>query len=176
MKVYIRRKEPAKGWRYRAVPKVGRRPTVEAAAKFHVRYPDADGKFVWSQGYDSFDEAEKAAAGLELKGKAIALGLAIEEYKDKASSHRTRIKVAIERFVSDARKTKKETTADDCQRRLKAFEESLPRGVRLMDEVNRDVLLGFRDYLASKGKGGTGHAAQTLHNDLMTRAFAAEEK
>ena len=64
MEVYIRRTEPAKGWRYRAVPKVGRRPTAEAAAKFHAGYPDADGKCVWSQGYDSFDEAEKAAAGL----------------------------------------------------------------------------------------------------------------
>jgi|SRR5215469_2993412 len=69
MKVYIRRTEPAKGRRYRAVPEVGRRPTAEAAAKFHVRYPDADGKCVWSQGYDSLDEAEKAAAGLELDAK-----------------------------------------------------------------------------------------------------------
>ena len=70
MKAYIRRTERVKGWRDRAVPKVGRRPTADAAAKFHVRYPDADGKFVWSQGYDSFDEAEKAAAGLELDAKA----------------------------------------------------------------------------------------------------------
>ena len=75
MKIYIRRKEPGKGWRYRAVLKVGRRPVAEAGAKFHVRYPDADDKFVWSQGYDSFEEAEKAAAGLELNVKAVALGL-----------------------------------------------------------------------------------------------------
>ena len=79
MKIYIRRKEPGKGWRYRTVPKVGRCPVAEAGAKFHVRYPDADDKFVWSQGYDSFEEAEKAAAGLELNVKAVALGLTIEE-------------------------------------------------------------------------------------------------
>lgn len=85
-RIYIRRKEPGTGWRYRAVPKVGRRPTAEAGAKFHVRYPDADGKFVWSQGYDSFDEAEKAAEGLELNAKAVALGLTIEGCKDKANS------------------------------------------------------------------------------------------
>src|SRR5215472_2993703 len=119
MKIYIRRKEPGKGRRHRAVPKVGRRPAAEAGAKFHVRYPDADGKFVWSQGYDSFEEAEKAAAGPELNAKAVALGLTIEEYKDKANSQRTPIKVAIERLVLDARKTKKQTTADHNQRRLK---------------------------------------------------------
>ena len=65
---------------------------------------------MWSQGYDSFEEAEKAAAWLELN--AIAPGLTNGEYKDKANSQRTPIKVAIERFVSDARKTKKQTTAD----------------------------------------------------------------
>ena len=173
MKIYIRRKEPGKGWRCRAVPKVGGRPVAEAGVKFHVRYPDADDKFVWSQGYDSFEEAEKAAAWLELN--AIAVGLTIEEYKDKANSQRTPIKVAIERFASDARKTKKQTTADHDQRRLKAFEESLPRGVRFMDEANRDVPLGFRDYLASKGKRGNGHAAQTLPNHLMT-VFALLKK
>src|SRR6516162_2621569 len=125
MKIYIRRKEPGKGWRYRAVPKVGRRPVAEAGVKFHVRYPDADDKFAWSQGYDSFEEAEKAAAWLELNAKAVALGLTIEECKGNANSQPTPIKVAIERFVSGVRKTKKQTTADHYQRRLKAFEESL---------------------------------------------------
>lgn len=78
MKIYVRRKEPGKGWRCRAVPKVGRRPVADAGAKFHVRCPDADGKFVWSQGYDSFGEAEKAAEGLQLSAKAVALGLTID--------------------------------------------------------------------------------------------------
>src|SRR5215469_1953548 len=92
MKVYIRRTEPAKGRRYRAVPKVGRRPTAEAAAKFHVRYPDADGKFVWSQGYDSFDEAEKAAAGPEPYAEAVArrcLGISnLDSLTDKIDGQR----------------------------------------------------------------------------------------
>jgi hypothetical protein len=72
-RVYIRRKEPGKGWRYKAVPKgAGRRPAAEPGAKFHVRYPDASGKFVWSQAYDSFEEAQKEAAGLELNAQAVA--------------------------------------------------------------------------------------------------------
>src|SRR5215472_207921 len=110
MKIYIRRKEPGKGRRHRAVPKVGRRPAAEAGAKFHVRYPDASGKFVWSQGYDSFEEAEKEAAGLELNAKAVAIGLTVEEFKDRANSKRTTIKAAIGHFLSDARKTKKKKT------------------------------------------------------------------
>ena len=133
MKIYIRRKEPGTGWRYRAVPKVGRRPVAEAGAKFHVRYSDAAGKFVWSQAFDTFEEAEKAAAGLELNAKAAALGLTIEEYKNQANSNRTPIKVAIERFILWAQKTRKKRTAEHYWRRLNAFEESLPNGLSFRD-------------------------------------------
>ena len=66
VKIYIRRKEAGKGWRYRAVPKVGRLPQTEAGVKFHVRYRDASGKFVWSQPYDTLEEARKESAGLVL--------------------------------------------------------------------------------------------------------------
>ena len=88
-RIYIRRKESGKGWRYKAVRKAaGRRPTLEPGAKFHVRYPDASGKFVWSQAYDSFEEAEKEAAGLELNAKAVAIGLTVEEFKDREIAQR----------------------------------------------------------------------------------------
>jgi integrase/recombinase XerD len=162
-RIYIRRKEPGRGWRYKAVPKAaGRRPTGEPGAKFHVRYPDAFGKFVWSQAYDSFEEAEKEAAGLELNARAVAIGLTVEEFKDRANSKRTTIKHAIEHFLSDARKTKKPKTVVGYTHNLEQFQESLD-GIRFVDEITKKALTRFRDFLAEKG-----YEARTQHNRLMT--------
>src|ERR1700722_8716053 len=161
-RVYIRRKEPGKGWRYKAVPKgAGRRPPVEPGTKFHVRYADASGKFVWSQGYESFDEAQKEAVGLELNAKAVAIGLTVEEFKNRANSHRTTVKSAIEQFIADARKTKKRKTVIGYEHNLKQFEQSAK--VRFVDEITKKTLTEFRDFLATKG-----YEARTQHNRLMT--------
>jgi integrase/recombinase XerD len=161
-RIYIRRKEPGKGWRYKAVPKsAGRRPTIEPGAKFHVRYPDASGKFVWSQAYDTLEEAQKEAAGLELNAMAVAQGLTVEEYKNRANSNRTTINAAIEDFISHARKTKKKKTVVGYEHNLKQFQESAK--VRFIDEVTKKTLTDFRDFLAGKG-----YEARTQHNRLMT--------
>jgi integrase/recombinase XerD len=160
-KIYIRRKESGKGWRYRAVPKVGRPLQAEAGVKFHVRYRDAGGKFVWSQPYESLEEARREAAGLELNAKAVALGLTVKEYADSKNAHRTLIKTAIEKFLSEARKSRKRTTAAEYQRNLKQFEDSLGK-IRFLDEVTKATLCDFRDYLA-----GEGYEPRTLHNRLL---------
>jgi integrase/recombinase XerD len=159
-KLYIRRKEAGKGWRYRAIPKVGRLPQTEGA-KFHVRYRDASGKFVWSQPYETLEEARKESAGLELNAEAVALGLTVKEYENSKNSHRTTIKAAIEHFVSDAKKTKKRTTAAEYERNLRQFENSL-RGVRFIDEITKRTLCDFRDFLAAEG-----YEPRTLHNRLL---------
>jgi integrase/recombinase XerD len=161
-RVYIRRKEPGKGWRYKAVPKgAGRRPTLEPGAKFHVRYPDASGKFVWSQAYDTFEEAQREEEGLELNAQAVHLGLTVEEYKNRANSHRTTVKAAITQFISDAKQTKKKKTFVGYEHNLKQFQDSAK--VRFIDEVTRKTLTDFRDFLA-----GRGYEARTQHNRLMT--------
>jgi integrase len=163
-RVYVRRKEPGKGWRYKAVPKgAGRRPTLEPGAKFHVRYPDASGKFVWSQAYDTLEEAQRESAGLELNAKAVAMGLTLEEFKDRQNSNRLPLKKAIEHFLSEARKTKKRKTVVGYELNLKQFEDSLGSKVRFLDEVGKPQLQGFRDYLAGKE-----YEARTLHNRMMT--------
>jgi len=59
-KVYVRRKEPGKGWRYRAIPKVDRQLQIEPGVKFHVRFKDASGKFLWSQPYDTLQGLERS--------------------------------------------------------------------------------------------------------------------
>src|SRR5215470_8514001 len=162
-KVYIRRKEPGKGWRYRAAPKVGRQPQIEPGVKFHVRFKDASGKFVWSQPYDTLDEARKEAAGLELNAKAVALGLTVKEYEASKNADRTTIKAAIEQYVSDAKKTKKKTTAAEYERNLKQFEQSPPlQKIRFMDEITKKMLGDFRDFLAAEK-----YEPRTLHNRLL---------
>jgi integrase len=163
-RVYVRQKEPEKGWRYKAVPKgAGRRPTLEPGAKFHVRYPDASGKFVWSEAYDTLEEAQREAAGLELNAKAVAMGLTLEEFKDRQNSNRLPLKKTIEHFLSEARKTKKRKTVVGYELNLKQFEDSLGGKVRFLDEVGKPQLQGFRDHLAAKG-----YEARTLHNRMMT--------
>ncbi len=163
-RVYIRRKEPGKGWRYKAVPKgAGRRPAVEAGTKFHVRYSDASGKFVWSQAFDSFEEAQREAEGLELNAKAVGLGLTVEEFRDRANSKRTTIKLAIENFLADARNTKKKKTVAGYEHNLKQFQESLDKKIRFIDEITKKTLSDFRDFLAGKR-----YEARTQHNRLMT--------
>lgn len=162
MKIYIRRKEPGKGWRYRAVPKVGRLPQTDPSVKFHVRYRDASGKFVWSQPYDTLDEARKASAGFELNAEAARLGLTIKEYEDKANLHRKTIKSAVEDFISDAKKTKKRATAAEYERNIKQFESSLDKKIRFMDEITKTTLCDFRDFLTAEG-----YEPRTLHNRLL---------
>jgi integrase/recombinase XerD len=160
MSVYIRRKEPGIGWRYRRVPKTGRPPQSEGC-KFHVRFRDAAGKYVWSQPYDTLEQAREAAAGLEVNAKAVALGLTVKEYEDSKNSHRVLIKAAISAFLSDAAKTKKPKSVATYTLNLKQFEESLK--VRFLDEVTKPVLCAFRDHLSGKG-----YEARTLHNRMMT--------
>jgi hypothetical protein len=161
-KIYIRRKELGKGWRYQPVPKVGRPPQAEAGVKFHVRYRDASGEFVWSQAYDTLESARKEAAGLELNAKAVSLGLTVKEYEDSKNAHRTLIKIAIEKFLADARKTKKLKTVTGYVHNLKQFEDSIGK-IRFLDEVSKKTLCDFRDFLAGKG-----YEARTQHNRLMT--------
>jgi integrase/recombinase XerD len=163
-RIYIRRKVPGMGWRYKALPKgAGRRPVLEPAVKFHVRYPDGSGKFVWSQAYDTFEEAQREAAGLELNAKAVALGLTVEEYKNKANAGRVPVNTALERFLADARKTKKKKTVVGYAHNLRQFLESLDKKVRFMDEITKKSLCDFRDFLATRQ-----YEARTQHNRLMT--------
>jgi len=107
------------------------------------------------------EEARKESAGLELNAKAVALGLTVKEYENSKNSHRTTVKAAIEHFVSDAKKTKKRTTAAEYERNLRQFENSL-RGVRFLDEITKRTLEDFRDFLAAEQ-----YEPRTLHNRLL---------
>jgi integrase len=162
-RIYVRRKEPGKGWRYKAIPEGGgRRPVFDSESKFHVRYPDASGKFVYSQAYDTLQEAQRAAAELPTIVKATAAGLTLEEYKDRENAHRIPITKAIANFLSHATKTKKPKTVAGYKLNLDQFVKSIGK-IHFVDEVGKPQLYAFRDFLA-----GEGYEARTLHNRMMT--------
>jgi integrase len=106
-------------------------------------------------------EAQKEAVGLELNAKAVAIGLTVEEYKTNANANRTLVKTAIESFLAEAAKTKKEKSLAAYTQHLAQFRESLK--VRFMDEITKKTLYDFRDFLASEG-----YEARTQHNRVIT--------
>jgi integrase/recombinase XerD len=162
-RIYVRRKEPGKGWRYKAIPSGGgRRPVFDSEAKFHVRYPDTSGKFVYSEAYDTLEEAQQAAAELPTIAKAVAAGVTLQEYKDRENAHRIPIKKAVDDFLAHARKTKKPKTVAGYKLNLGQFVKSIDK-VHFLDEVGKTQLYAFRDFLA-----GEGYEARTLHNRMMT--------
>jgi integrase len=162
-RIYVRRKEPGKGWRYKAIPTGGgRRPVVDSTSKFHVRYADASGKFVYSEAYDTLEEAQQAAAELPTIAKAVSAGLTVDEYKDRENAHRVPIKNAVDDFLAHAQKTKKPKTVAGYKLNLAQFVESIGK-IHFLDEVGKDELCAFRDFLAAKG-----YEARTQHNRMMT--------
>jgi hypothetical protein len=118
---------------------------------------------VWSQAYDTLEEAQSEAAGLELNAKAVVMGLTLEEFKDRQNANRIPVKKAIESSLSHATKTKEQKTLAGYKLNLQQFEESIGPKVRFLDEVGKTELCGFRDFLAGKG-----YEARTQHNRMMT--------
>jgi hypothetical protein len=98
---------------------------------------------------------------LELNAKAVAIGLTVEEYKDKTNVGRVLVKTAVEKFIDDARKTKKKKTVVGYEHNLKQFQDSLDKRVRFIDEVTKKTLGDFRDFLTKNG-----YEARTQHNRL----------
>ena len=67
----------------------------------------------------------------------------------------------MEQFISDAKQTKKKKTVVGYEHNLKQFQEAAK--VRFVDEVTKETLTEFRDFLAGKE-----YEARTQHNRLMT--------
>lgn len=96
-----------------------------------------------------------------MNAKAVAIGLTVEEYKDKTNAGRVLVKTAVEKFIDDARKTKKKKTVVGYEHNLKQFQDSLDKRVRFIDEVTKKTLGDFRDFLTKNG-----YEARTQHNRL----------
>ena len=171
-KVYIRRKEPGKGWRYKAIPRV--RVVVLRSSRvrnstFVTRMPRASS--YGAKHTTRFEEAQKEAAGLELNAKAVAIGLTVEEYKDKTNAGRVPSRRPSRSFIDDARKTKKKKTVVGYEHNLKQFQDSLDKKIRFIDEVTKKTLVRIPRFPRRQGIRSPD-AAQPLDD----RALALEEE
>ena len=127
--VYSRFKTPH-GWEYQKVGK-GRPPKD---AKFHIRFTDAQGKRLWSQPYNTPQEAQENAAGVALATETAAQGLTVAEYENQINAGRTPIKAAVEKFLQLHRNDRPKTGAQ-YKGALTHLLANLPRNVRFVKEL-----------------------------------------
>ncbi len=156
--LYHRYKNGAGQWRYRRV-KTGRGiKTGDIKAPFYVRL-SRDGKQIWKTLLativtDAQEEAATFEAGLAAEGE----GLTVAEL---GNINRVPLAAAIKTFIKHAEKSKKLKTVNGYRLNLNQFEEST--SVRLLDQVNRDTIRSFRDWLHDQG-----YDPRTQHNRVLT--------
>jgi integrase/recombinase XerD len=119
----------------------------------------SDGKQSWPGLHaltfkDAQTEAAAIEAGLEAQGK----GLTVAELEN---TNRVTIASAVETFLQHAEKSKKPKTVNGYRLNLRQFEEST--SVKFLDEITRDVIRRFRDWLNKEG-----YDPRTQHNRVLT--------
>ena len=144
--VYARYRGPA-GWAYQKVGR-GRQPRD---AKFHIRFTDAQGKRRWSQAYDTPQEAQQNAAGVELATEAAAQGLTVAEFQEVTNAGLTPIKTAVEKFIKLHRNDRPKTV-QQYSGALNHLVGNLPRTVKFIkDLADADVLDAYLQKLEAEG-------------------------
>jgi len=157
--IYARYRDSSGTWKYE---RVGRGKPHEGST-FHIRFTDAEGRRKWSSPYATVQDAKDDVEDVALTVKAQSAGLTVAEYEDRTNVNRTPVAKAIEKFLAEASKTKKKKTVTGYKQNLAQFQESLAPKSRFMDEITKESLCNFRDFLAGKG-----YEARTQHNRLMT--------
>lgn len=156
--VYQRRKNDAGAWRYERV-KAGRGvKTGDLQPPFFTRMT-RNGKQGWPQlRSTTFKEAQAEIERLEAGVEAQGQGFTVAEL---ANPNRLTVAKAVAAFLDHAEKSKKKKTVNGYRLNLKQFQEAT--SVVFLDQVTRDVLREFRDWL-----GAQGYDPRTQHNRLMT--------
>ena len=148
MSIYIREKIDGK-WKHIRIEEGRGKKTGDLAPPFYVR-PVVNGKQTWrTLDARTFKAAKDEAAKIDTPALADA--------------NRISIKGAVENFLSAMTRSKKPGTVQDYMLHLNQFVESLPDGVRFMDQVNVDTVGKFRDWMQSQG-----YSAKTQHNRIVT--------
>jgi integrase len=160
LSIYTRGKNQAGSWRYTRIKEGRGKKTGEYAAPFFIR-PMVAGKQIWKplvadNFLDARMEADKMVAGLEAK----AQGLTVAEFRNDGD--RLPLAKAVHDFIVEAASKKKPKTLIGYNLNLKQFLESA-KSIYYLDEVTKQTLRQFRDYLLNKG-----YEARTLHNRVMT--------
>jgi integrase/recombinase XerD len=145
--IYIREKIDGE-WKHIKVEEGRGRKTGDLVPPFYVR-PIIDGKQTWrTLDAQTYKDAKEEAADAE----APAL-----------DANRLPVKVASDRFLESAKRSKKPGTVQDYQLHLKQFAEALPDEIRYIDQIDRKTIEGFRDWMQDKK-----YAAKTQHNRMVT--------
>ena len=103
---------------------------------------------------DAQVEIERLEAGVEAQGQGFTVA-------ELANPDRLTVAKAVAKFVDHAENSKKKKTVNGYRLNLKQFQEAT--SVVFLDQVTRDVLRDFRDWL-----GAQGYDPRTQHNRLMT--------
>jgi len=88
--------------------------------------------------------------------------LTVAEFERATNTNRIPLKDAVEEFLAEASKKKRPKTVCGYRLNLTQFLDSA-KSLKFLDEVSKQTLRGFRDYLAARG-----YEPRTLHNRVMT--------
>ena len=149
-------------WKYERIIEGRGHRTFDLTGPFYAR-PFHNGKQFWKTLLaETFAEARDEADHLYSALAAKAKGLTVAEFEKATNADRIPLKKAVEEFLSEASKKKKSKTVVGYQLNLTQFLDSA-KSLKFLDEVSKQTLREFRDYLASRG-----YEPRTLHNRVMT--------
>jgi integrase/recombinase XerD len=148
--VYVREKIAGK-WKHIKIEEGRGRKTGDLEPPFFVR-PFVNGKQTWRK----LDAQTFKAA----KDEAVHIGT---DTLKASIENRVPIEAAVDRFISEAIKSKKPGTVQDYKLHLRQFIESLGGKVEYIDQVGTDTIGAFRDWMQEKG-----YSAKTQHNRIVT--------
>src|SRR5580692_2616926 len=158
LSIYNRCKNAAGEWRYCRIEARRGVKTGDLKPPFYARL-SRNGKQVWHGLHaETFQDAQTEIIAVEAGVEAQAKGLTVAELDN---TNRVTIKRAVESFIQHAEKSKKKKTVNGYKLNLHQFEEST--SVKFLDEVTRDTIRAFRDWLSVKG-----YDPRTQHNRVLT--------
>jgi integrase len=163
--------DPTGGWRFLAVPGTAGRPPewLKAAKKsgatngrgFQFRLSDGN----WSRQFPTIEAARDAAEAAPHERLAAQRGLTLAENAKSSNANRTTIKSAIDNFLDD-KSIKTPKTVGKYTYVLNEFADQLPRQVKFIDEIDKDVLKAFDRFLE-----GRGAAPKTINDKILIVCF-----
>jgi integrase/recombinase XerD len=169
LSLYLREKNPAGHWRYRRIKEGRGVRTGDLQPPFYAR-PFLEGKQVWKTLWaSSFTEAKQEAEQLAVALEAQARGLTVAELESLGHANRIPIKTAIETYL-EQKSGKARGTVAQYRLTLHEFLEALGGKVRFLDEINENVLRGYKKYLVGKG-----HAGKTIDTRLNIVFFVLKK-
>jgi integrase/recombinase XerD len=151
--LYIREKNPAGKWRYSRIKEGRGVRTGELAAPFYAR-PFIEGKQIWKTlSAQTFAGAKEEAERLAVALDAQARGLTVAQAESLTNANRISIKTAVETYLEQKSGKAKKTVAQ-YRLTLHEFMEALGGKVRFLDEINENVLRGYKRFMVAKGYAG----------------------